>query len=94
MEYAFYAIMGFLGGVVRAIVTGKGVILLPRLTEQEGSKYMNLGFLTPALVGAFVGFLAPHAVGTNGVIAGLAGYAGVDMIENLIERALKLPRGR
>jgi len=85
----FYAFMGAAGGLVRAVVTGKGVIALPRVEEVQGSKHLNLGFLAPLIIGAVAGYLAPSALGINGVVAALAGYTGTDFIENLIERRLK-----
>jgi len=89
MELILYALAGGVAGFIRAIITGKGLILLPKIQVVRGSRHLNLGFLTPILIGAFAGFLAPQAVGVNSFIAALAGYSGTDFIEDLIERRLK-----
>jgi len=90
-EYALFALSGFIAGLIRAIITGKGKILLPKKERYNEHEFLNLGFLAPALIGAFAGFLAPYSLGVDAVVAAMAGYAGTDFIENVIERALKLP---
>ncbi|KKM96135.1 hypothetical protein LCGC14_1181130 [marine sediment metagenome] len=91
MEYLLYAGLGALGGFVRVLITGKGMIALPRFQEVKGSRHLNLGFLVPLVIGAFAGWLAPATLGVNGVVAAIAGYSGSDMVENIIERARRLP---
>jgi len=90
-EVVMFAIAGLIGGLIRAIVTGKGLIALPRIQSRDRARYLNLGVLAPMAIGAFAGWLAPHALGVDAVVAALAGYSGTDFIENLIERGKKLP---
>lgn len=94
MEYLIYALLGAFGGFIRCLITGKGIIALPKIKEQQGSKYINLGIVAPLLIGAFAGWLAPAHLGVNGVVAAIAGYAGSDVIENIAERIIKLPGGK
>lgn len=85
-----YALMGAAGGFVRTVITGKGIIPLPRIEHPtEGSPHLNLGFLAPMAIGALAGYLAPAALGVDSVVSAMAGYAGSDFLENLIERRLK-----
>jgi len=91
-EVVLFALSGFFAGIVRAIVTGKGRILLPSREKFNEHEYLNLGFLAPAIIGALAGFIAPYSLGVDLVVSALAGYVGVDFIENVIERVLKLPK--
>ena len=85
-----YALTGAGGGLIRTVVTGKGIIVLPRVHEKPGgSRHLNLGFLAPMAIGALAGYLAPTALGVDGIVAAMAGYAGTDFLENLVERRLK-----
>ena len=85
-----YALTGAAGGFIRAVITGKGVIPLPRVERAPGgSPHLNLGFLAPMAIGALAGYLAPAALGVDSVVSAMAGYAGSDFLENLIERRLK-----
>lgn len=81
------ALLGAVGGFVRALVTGKDVVLLPRSGENNGLKFVNLGFLSHTIIGAF-GYIASQGLGADGAIAGLTGYAGPDIIEKLAELRL------
>jgi len=91
MEVILFALAGFFAGIVRAIVTGKGRILLPKKERYNEHEFLNLGFLAPAIIGALAGLFAPYSLGVNTIVAAMAGYVGADFIENVIERALKLP---
>jgi len=90
MEVVFFALAGAAGGFIRALITGKGVIVLPRIQVVRGSRHLNLGILCPVLIGAFSGWLAPATLGVNSIVAAIAGYSGSDFIENIIERRIKL----
>ncbi len=79
------ALLGAVGGFVRALVTGKDIILLPRSGEKNGVKFLNMGFLSHALIGAFVGYITSQGLGVDGAVAGLAGYSGPDIIEKVAE---------
>lgn len=86
---AVFLAAGAFGGLLRALVTGKGMIALPQLVSVEGgSDHLNLGFFAPMIIGAGAGLLGPWAFEINGVFSVLSGYAGTDLIENLIERRL------
>ena len=84
-ELLVYAVAGLFGGLCRAIVTGEGSLILPRLHERR----LDLGSLSSLIIGAIAGAVAPHAIGVNSVIAFAVGYLGNDVIENLAERALE-----
>jgi len=89
MEILFFALAGAAGGFIRAIITGKGLIAVPKVQVVRGSRHLNLGIIAPILIGAFAGWLAPATLGVNSVVAAIAGYSGSDFIENIIERRLK-----
>jgi len=84
-EIVIFAIAGALGGLVRQVITGEGILPLPKVSEGK----LDLGFTSALIIGAFAGWLAPYSLGVDSVIAGLAGYAGQDAIENILERVLK-----
>jgi len=86
-----YAMGGLMGGLVREIVSHKGVIVLPRREPETGN--VNLGFLSALIIGAVCGVLAPWAIGVNAAFSVLGGYVGQDFIENLVERKVKPGRG-
>jgi len=91
-EYLIYILVGALAGFVRALVTGKGLIALPKIERVDDRLYLNAGFITAMIIGAFTGAVAPYTLGVNTVVAALAGYVGEDFIENLIERVLGYPK--
>jgi hypothetical protein len=84
IEVIIYALMGGLGGLVRSVITGEGVIVLPKVHEGR----VDLGVIASVIIGMFAGMIAPYSLGVDGVIAALAGYAGADFIENALERKL------
>jgi len=88
-EVVLFAVLGGVGGLIRAIITGKGLIMLPKVEEKNRHRFLNLGVLAPIIIGAFAGWLAPHSLGVDSVIAGLAGYVGADFIENLVETKIR-----
>jgi len=92
MEILIYCLVGACAGLLRLLISGKGIIPLPRIETKHGHKFINLGFVTPLIIGAIAGWLAPSALGVNSIVAFLSAYGGVDFIENLIERMRKLPR--
>jgi len=94
MEIFIYIIIGAIAGLVRALISGKGLIPLPRMVSKKGHKFVNLGFLAPMVLGAVAGWLAPATLGINGVVACMAAYSGAAFIENLVERAKRLPELR
>jgi len=88
-QVVIFAVVGMVGGLVRAVITGKGLIALPRVEEKDGHRFVNLGVIAPMIIGAFAGWLAPHSLGVNSIMAGLAGYVGADFIENLAETRIR-----
>ena len=85
-----YAFMGAVGGLARVVVTGKGIIAIPQVEHiPNGSPHLNLGALAPLFIGALAGYISQASRGVDGVVSALAGYAGSDGIENIIERRLK-----
>ena len=88
-----WLVAGAIGGLIRAIITGKGIVLLPRIhVITGGSRHLNLGIVAPILIGAAAGFLTSNSLGVDGVVAFIAGYAGSDMLENLVERNMHKPK--
>jgi len=90
-EVAIFALGGAFGAFVRCLVTGKGLIMLPKKELLNEHEFINLGFLAPIIIGILAGLIAPHSLGVDAVISVLAGYVGHDFIENVIERSLGLP---
>jgi len=90
-EVVIFATAGLFGGLVRAVIKGKGLIALPRIETKNEHRYLNLGVIAPMIIGAFAGLLAPYSLGVDAVVAALSGYTGVDFIENAVERVKKLP---
>jgi len=84
-EVALYAICGMVGGLIRAIITGEGILVLPRIHEGR----VDLGFISALIIGAFAGWIAPYGLGVDSIVAGMAGYCGIDFIENAVERRIK-----
>jgi len=87
LEILAYALGGALGGLVRELVSHKGVIVLPRKDPETGA--VSLGFISALIVGAVAGILAPWSIGVNFAFSILGGYVGEDFIENLIETKMR-----
>lgn len=88
-----WILAGAAGGVIRTIVTGKGIVPLPFVkTVAEGSRHLNLGILAPMFIGALAGYLTSNSLGVDGAVAAIAGYAGSDFLENLVERNFPKPK--
>jgi len=92
IEYIAFAAIGAFAGFVRSVVTGKGVIKLPKIDVKDGHKFINLGVLASIIIGLAAGSIAPYSTGVDAVVAFLAGYCGADFIENLIERSKGMPK--
>lgn len=89
---------GSFGGLVRDLISKKGLIALPKIANGE----LDLGFIGMLIIGAFTGgFIAPVFIAMVGisvpagvasyVMAGIFGYLGVDAIENLASLFIKKP---
>ena len=88
-----WLVAGAIGGLFRAIIGGKGILLLPRIhTVVGGSRHLNLGVVAPILIGAAAGFIAPYSLKVDGIVAFMAGYMGSDVLENLVERTFHKPK--
>lgn len=88
---AAMVLVGALGGAVRGLV---GILKLyeqKRPDEKFRTGYFLFSVFVAAVVGGFAGALA----GGDWKVAGLAGYAGTDFIENLYKiKALREARAR
>ena len=94
MEYLIYAAIGGVAGFVRSVITGKGLIAIPKIETKGSHKFLNLGFITPIIIGCFAGWIAPYHLGVDCAVAALSGYCGADIIENLVESVLGKRIGR
>jgi len=72
-------LLGALGGIVRGLV---GILKLFE-QKQPGEKFRLGYFLFSVFVAAVVGGFAGALSGGDWKVAGLAGYAGTDFLENL-----------
>jgi len=93
IEVLVFFAAGAFGGLVRTLVEGKGLLVLPHVVTRKGVKMLNLGFLSSAVIGAAAGLIAPYSLGVDAVIALLAGFVGSHLIEHSAERLIGLPRG-
>jgi len=93
LEIVVLLIAGAFGGIVRTVAENKGVLVLPHFITRRGVRMLNLGFLSSAIIGAGAGFVVPHALGVDTLIAFLAGFVGSHLIEHFAERLIGLPRG-
>jgi hypothetical protein len=76
---ATMVLVGAAGGAVRSLVGILKHLEGNRRGESFRVWYLLFSILISAVIGAFAGALSPG----NWKIAGLAGYAGTDFIENL-----------
>jgi len=94
VEFVFYALIGGIAGLVRTVLSGKGLVALPKMETKGSHKFLNLGFIAPIIIGCFAGWIVPYRLGVDCAVAALAGYSGADVIENLIETTLGNKIGR
>ena len=76
------AIAGAAGGFVKSLVEQQGRVLLPKIEETEGNKYVHLGALTNMALGLIVAFYMagdPSAAFTAGITSAF-------IVEKLLER--------
>lgn len=82
-------IAGAAGGFVKSLVEQKGAVVLPKVEESEGARYVHLGALANMALGLIVAFYTasePSAAFT-------AGLTAVFIMEKLIERTPALKGG-
>lgn len=75
-----YILSGAAGGLIGEIGRNKNVFSLPRICRKDGALGLDLGSFSSILIGAFVGYAADHSP----VVSGLAGYAGIKMVDYLL----------
>lgn len=76
------AIAGAAGGFVKSLVEQKGAVILPKIEETEGTKYVHLGALTNIALGLVVAVYMT----TEPMAAFTAGLTAVFIVEKIIER--------
>ena len=74
------ALFGLLGGLIRAFV---GIIKQSRISKKKKFKpyYLTITLIVSALIGA----IASAAFSTNSLINLIIGYAGIDLLDNLLK---------
>lgn len=78
--YLLYAIAGGVAGLIRDILRTGGLILPQCQRTSDGATLLRLGFITSIVVGIAAGVAADH----HWVTAAVAGWAGPDVIESLV----------
>jgi len=80
-------IAGAFGAFARQIISKAGIISLPHKLDHD----LDLGVVGGCIVGAFSGMLwqliFPTLETSGYIAAGLAGYCGADILENLYQKA-------
>lgn len=76
------AIAGAAGGFVKSLVEQKGAVILPKIEETEGNKYVHLGALTNMALGLIVAFYMT----TEPLSAFTMGITSAFIVEKLLER--------
>jgi len=74
------ALFGLLGGLLRAIV---GFIKNYRIKRNIKFKFNY--FVITIIISAFIGMLLSLAFATNYLVYLIVGYAGIDLLENLVK---------
>ena len=77
------AIAGAAGGFVKSLVEQHGAVILPKVEETDGIKYVHLGALANMALGLIVAFYTT----TDTAAAFSMGLTAVFIIEKLFERA-------
>lgn len=73
---------GAAGGFVKSLVEQKGAVVLPKIEETEGTKYVHLG----ALANMALGLIVAYYTATTPGMAFTAGITAVFFAEKLLER--------
>jgi len=74
------ALFGLLGGITRAVV---GILKHYRISKR--TKFRPIYLIITLLGSAIIGMSASLAITTNYALSLVAGYMGIDIIENLIK---------
>ena len=88
MELVTCVAFAAFGGIIRLLLTGKGLVLLPRLEKKNEHRFLNIRFLAPIIIGILVGITAPELVGRGVTMAFIGGYLGSDVIGNFVESVI------
>lgn len=73
---------GMAGGFVKSLVEQQGRVILPKIEEADGTKYVHLGALANMALGAIVAFYTATDPGAGFT----AGVTAVFILEKLLER--------
>jgi hypothetical protein len=76
------AIAGAAGGFVKSLVEQKGRVVLPKIEEADGAKYVHLGVMANMVLGLAVSFYTAADPAT----AFTAGITAAFFAEKLLER--------
>ena len=76
------AIAGAAGGFVKSLVEQKGAVILPKIEETEGTKYVHLGAIANMALGLIVAFYTA----SEPIMGFTAGITAVFFAEKLLER--------
>lgn len=74
------AIFGLLGGLIRALV---GFLKHHRIGTK--TKFKTIYFVLTLVLSALIGMIISTALSTNYLVNLIAGYAGIDLLENFVK---------
>lgn len=78
----YHFLYGALGGLIANLAQSSGVLIFPQLVKKSNKHGVDLGFLSPSIVGGFVGFVVDHHI----MLAGLGGYIGIKVLDGVITK--------
>lgn len=78
----YHFLSGAFGGFVGMLGSTGGWIPLPCIKKRDGRCGLDFGFLSPVVIGGFVGWTVDHHI----MYAGLGGYIGVKALDAIIYR--------
>ncbi len=77
------AIAGAAGGFVKSLVEQNGAVILPKVEEADGTKYVHLGAIANIALGSMVAVY----MASEPLSAFTIGITAVFIVEKLLERA-------
>ena len=77
---ALFALAGALAGFVHDLMATGGLVMPRFVPMPDGVRILRLGFLVAIICGAAAGMVADH----HWITAALAGWAGPDFIERVV----------
>jgi hypothetical protein len=78
-----HAVQGAIGGLIGILCKGEGILRIPAIRRDEDGWYIKGGFLAPIAIGAFAGYV----IDRNPALAGLAGFAGKQLLDFALAKA-------